>query len=201
MKEKILRTIIFTICLFIFVITVKNHLNVYQYNQQVNLEEKSVSYILDTIIGNPNKVDDSTIEEKNIINYEMIIEIPKIALKKGLLDKYDKDNNIDKNVTILQPSVYPNEDGNIYIAAHSGNGHKSFFNDLVKLELNDEVFLYYENQKYSYRVKEIKEIDKNGTISLISNDENMLYLITCSQQNKGKYLIISLNKVKEIEEK
>lgn len=201
MKEKILRTIIFTICLFIFVITVKNHLNVYQYNQQVNLEEKSVSYILDTIIGNPNIVDGSTIEEENIINYEMIIEIPKIALKKGILNKYDKDNNIDKNVTILQPSVYPNEDGNIYIAAHSGNGHKSFFNDLVKLELYDEVFLYYQNQKYSYRVKEIKGIDKNGTISLISNDENMLYLITCSQQNKGKYLIISLNKVKEIEEK
>ena len=201
MKEKFLKTIIFTICLFIFVMTVKNHLNVYRYNQQVNLEEKSVSYILDTIIGNPNITEDSTIEEENIINYEMIIEIPKIALKKGILNKYDKDNNIDKNVTILQASVYPNEEGNIYIAAHSGNGHKSFFNDLVKLELNDEVLLYYQNQKYSYRVKEIKEIDKNGTISLISNDENTLYLITCSQQNKGKYLIISLNKFKEIEEK
>ena len=38
------------------------------------------------------------VEPKKEINYVAILEIPKINLKKGLVDKNSKDNNVDKNI-------------------------------------------------------------------------------------------------------
>lgn len=153
-------------------------------------EYKSIEYILDKKIGTSSKIDD-------LIKYEIIIEIPKINLKKGILKKDDKDNHIDKNVTILKESNYPNEKGNIYIAAHSGNGSKSYFNDLVKLEEKDNVYLYYQNLKYKYEVTKISYIDKNKYSSIITTNQKNLFLITCSQVYKNKYLVIILQEVEK----
>lgn len=147
----------------------------------------SITYALDKSTGKPN------IKEE-IIEYEMILEIPKINLKKGILKKKDKDNNIEKNVTILSNSSYPNKEGNIYLAAHSGNGNKSFFNDLKKVKISDKANLYFNDIKYEYRVTEIKEISKRENISVMTTTRNNLILITCSQTNKDKYLIVILNK-------
>lgn len=155
-------------------------------------ELKSINYILNSKIGTPSKVDD-------IIKYEIIIEIPNINLKKGILKKEDKDNNIDSNITILAESKYPNEDGNIYIAAHSGNGNHSFFNDLVKLKMKDQVYLYHKDIKYIYEINQVKEISKNEKSSILTKNSNNLILITCSQKDKNKYFIIILSKIKETE--
>ena len=133
----------------------------------------------------------------DVIDYEMILEIPIINLKKGILKKLDSNNNIDKNVTILNESDYPNKEGNVFLAAHSGNGNKSYFNDISKLKINDEANLYYREVKYTYSVIEIKEITKSSNIVLNINTKNNLVLITCSQTNKSKYLIVILNKIKE----
>ena len=54
-------------------------------------------------------------------DYIMILEIPKISFKRGILSKDAKNNNIEKNVTILKESDYPDkEKGNVYLAAHNG---------------------------------------------------------------------------------
>lgn len=154
------------------------------------IEENSITYFLNTKINKTVKIDD-------IIKYEMIIEIPKINIKKGILKKEDKDNNIDKNVTILKESNYPNEDGNIYIAAHSGNGKHSYFNNLGKLKENDVTYLYYKNIKYIYNVKEIKSISKISNTSILTKEKNSLILITCNQKDKTKYLIVILEQTKK----
>lgn len=151
-----------------------------------------VSAVIKEINGEPLTAKEVVNRTKTVKKnkYKMIIEIPKINLKKGILDKKDKDNNVDKNVTILSGSVYPGEEGNIYIAAHSGTGLHSYFNKLDKLKENDIVNLYYQNKKYSYRLYNVKYIDKNETISLLTNEKNVLFLITCSQKYKNKYLIL-----------
>ena len=118
------------------------------------------------------------------------MEIPKINLKKGILAKEDKNNNVDKNVTILDYSVYPGEKGNIYIAAHSGSGFHSYFNNIDKLKEKDIVNLYYNNKKYSYIMYDSKIIDKKDSVSLLTKEKNNLFLITCSRKYKNKYLIL-----------
>ena len=95
---------------------------------------------------------------------------------------------------ILKESVYPNQIGNIFLAAHSGTGKKSFFDKLDKMILEDKVILYYKGKKYDYRVSKIYEKRKDESILIQSSTLNNLYLITCSQKNKSNYLIIELKK-------
>ena len=155
-------------------------------------EKEMIETTIKEINGEPLKKEE--LEQKEKIkkkhNYKMIIEIPSINLKKGILDKNDKNNNVDKNVAILPSSVYPGEKGNIYIAAHSGTGIHSYFNKIDRLENDDIVNLYYNNKKYSYELYGVKYIEKNRGISLLNNEKNTLFLITCSQKYKNKYLIL-----------
>ena len=153
-------------------------------------ESKIINNFLSIKTGQPETINDK-------VNYEMVIEIPKIGLKKGILPKENKDNNIDKNVTILEESNYPNELGNIYIAAHSGSGKHSYFNDLTKLKEKDKTYLYHENIKYIYEVKEIKNISKINNSSILTKNKNNLILITCNQKDKSKYLVIILEQIKK----
>ncbi len=155
-------------------------------------KKTSINNILNVKNSNPVKINDEN-------NYEMIIEIPKINLKKGILKKENKHNNIDENVTILKESNYPNEDGNIYIAAHSGNGNHAYFNKLTNLTISNKVNIYYKNTKYIYQVTEIKKITKIKNSSILTKNKNNLILITCSQQDKSKYLVIISTKIKETE--
>ena len=155
-----------------------------------NNEVKNITNFLNTKTSKPVKVKDS-------IDYKIVIEIPKIGLKKGILSKEHMDNNIDKNITILKESNYPNELGNIYIAAHSGSGKHSYFNDLTKLKKKDITYLYHENIKYTYEVIEIKSISKETNSSILTTNKNNLILITCNQKDKNKYLVIILKQIKK----
>ena len=187
---KIKKISLLYIVIFILELLLIKEYNFKKHEQnRVIIEKNSISYMLD----NTNKYN----YKDDVIEYEMILEIPIINLKKGILKKTDQDNNIGKNVTILNESEYPNKEGNVFLAAHSGNGNKSYFNDISKLKLKDEASLYYREIKYTYSVVEIKEINKESNILLSLNTKNNLVLITCSQKDKSKYLIVILNKIKE----
>lgn len=193
MLEKTIKLLIFIISLTIFGLKISTNIQEIKEREEIEIEKNSITYFFNNKEGIPNIKNDS----QEIVEYEMIIEIPKINLKKGILSKNDEDNNIDKNVTILRESSYPDEDGNVYIAAHSGNGNHSYFNDIVKLEEKDKVYLYYNENQYIYSVTEIKEINKNDNITISTTTKNNLILITCSQKNKNKYLITTLSKFEE----
>jgi len=194
---KHINKIIILLVIIIIIFLLKILIEEFENKKNKELETKSIEYVLSKKNSKPNIK--NNIFKENIIKYEIILEIPKIKLKKGVLEKNNKDNNIEKNVTILKESFYPNEEGNVFLAAHSGNGNKSFFNNLVNLNQNDIANLYYKEIKYTYKVYEIKEINKNNQLSLLTNTKNNLILITCSQKNKNKYLIICLKKIKETE--
>lgn len=71
-------------------------------------------------------------EEKTIIqkkeNYIGILEIPKINLKRGLVDKNSSSNNVNKNIYTVKETSFPDEkiNSHIILAAHSGNSYVSF---------------------------------------------------------------------------
>lgn len=148
------------------------------------------------IITEQNKIT-STLEKevgynyKNIDTYDGIIEIPQINLMKGFYTIDDKRNNINENVTVHKSSTYPNIDNsNLILMAHSGIGEKAYFNDLLKLNSDTLIKIYYHNIKYTYKLATYYEIDKTGT-ALIKRDKDKktLTLITCSQKDKTKQLV------------
>lgn len=128
----------------------------------------------------PNQ--DSSIVTDEYIGY---LTIPKINLTKGFLDSRSKENNVDKNIMVIEGSNYPDvEKGNFMIAGHSGSGWKSFFNELYKLEIGDVIYVDYKGKKYTYHVKNIYMQPKTGTLAVYRDyDQTSLTLITCTNNN------------------
>ena len=118
------------------------------------------------------------------------LTIDKLNLSKNIYNINSSHNNVEENVTIL------NDDINlIVLAAHSGPGYIAFFNDLDKLELNDTVNLTYNNKKLVYKVINIEEQPKDGTIEINKTDKQRLILTTCSKKDKTKQLVVITKKI------
>ena len=120
----------------------------------------------------------------------MILEIPKINLKKGLYDINSKYNSVKYNVQRLKESDMPNiVNGNLILASHRGNSSVSFFNNLYKLSNGDQVYIYYQNSKYKYEITNMYEVEKTGTITIHRDrDKTVIVLITC-KKNETKQLV------------
>lgn len=120
------------------------------------------------------------------------LTIDKINLKQKIYNMESKENNIEKNVTILKGSEKPTIDNSImFIAAHSGTGKKAFFKNLHKLNINDEINLEYEKIIYTYIIKDIWESPKSGNIIVNKENVTQLILTTCSQKSDNMQLIIN----------
>ena len=135
-------------------------------------------------------------EEKKTSNYNYIgvLEIPKINIKRGFLNSKDKGNNVNKNLQVIKGSDMPNvKNGNLIIAAHSGNSYISYFKNLHKLSNDDVAYVYFNNIKYTYKVAGKYDAEKNGKVTIHrDNKKNTLTLITCSQTDKTKQIVYIL---------
>lgn len=142
-----------------------------------------------------NKViEENNIKENKDIDNEIIgkLIINKLNINKNLYKINSKNNNIEKNITILNNSIPPTEDNSImFIAAHSGTSSIAFFKDLDKLEEDDEVILIYNNKEYKYIVKNCWEEEKNGYINVQKLQEKQLILTTCSPSKENLQLIVN----------
>ncbi len=172
-------------------------------------EEKRDKFFLDIdvpIEDYENKEENIDIEENNDVkdddkvnnnvdlNYIGVLEIPKINLKRGFLSLESKYNSIKYNVQVIKGSTFPDqENNNLVLAAHSGNCHICYFNDLYKLELKDTANVYYKNIKYTYEIVNIYEVEKTGTVEVyIKEKGNYLTLITCTRNSSTKQTVYIL---------
>lgn len=141
------------------------------------------------IIIEENKEEEITEQTENqVITNEYIgyLNIPKINLTKGFLDKNAPDNDVEKNILVVEGSNYPDvKKGNLILAGHSGSGWKAFFNDLYKLEIGDSAYIDYKNKKYNYKIVNIYKQQKVGTIAIYRNyDKTTLTLVTCTNNDR-----------------
>lgn len=130
--------------------------------------------------------------KKNYYDYIAVLEIPKINVKKGLSnEKYY--NNVNRNVEILKQSNMPNiSKGNFILASHSGSGRVSYFRNLDKLIIGDVSYIYYGGIKYTYKVTNIYDIEKNGTATIKRDlSKTTLTLITCRHNTNKQIVVIS----------
>ena len=126
-------------------------------------------------------------EYDDVITNEYIgyLIIPKINLTKGFVDRRSSENDVEKNIYIVDGSTYPDvEKGNFIIAAHSGPGWQAFFNDLYQLTTGDQIYVTYKGKKYTYQLTNVYKQEKTGKIAIYRNyEKSTLTLITCTNHD------------------
>lgn len=125
------------------------------------------------------------------INYVAVLRIPKINLKRGLVDRDSKYNNIKYNIMIHKESDTPDKEAsNVILVAHSGTAGVAYFRNVDKLSLNDEIYLDYNNKTYSYKITNIYDIEKTGIAPIRKETtKSTITLITC-RHNTNKQIVV-----------
>lgn len=118
------------------------------------------------------------------------ILIPKIGASSRVIANVDSQNKeeylsvLKSGVAHAKGSVFPGLPGNTYLFAHSADnwwdvGHyNAVFYTLNNLSENDEIVVFFENQRFNYKV----------TQKVITGPENVTYLST--KQEKKHQLVL-----------
>lgn len=122
-------------------------------------------------------------------------DIPnKIIIDKINIDREYKISSIKDfviGIVMFEETGRPNkESSNTVIGAHSGYGDNALFNDLKKLDKDDEIYLIYDNIEYKYRVDEIREVSEYDLSILDNKDSSILTLLTCNLDDKSKRIVV-----------
>lgn len=196
-ERKINKNLLF-IVIGLIITVIGSSVLIYNYfsNQKLEkLEEESIEAFFEEPITEDegNQVEETPkVEQEVKIDYKAILEIPKISLKKGLVDKNSYYNNVNRNIYILKETTFPseNENSHIILASHSGNSSISYFRNLNKLSLNDEVYFYYEKLKYVYQIINRYEIEKTGTMNLKLTSGSDITLVTCISHTNRQVVFV-----------
>lgn len=120
------------------------------------------------------------------------IVIPKIGANAKIIPQVDPFNAntyqvaLTKGVAQAKGTTFPDKTGNMFLFSHSSvnileaTRYNSVFYLLTKLQKEDEIYIYYKNIRYRYKVFEIKIVDAKD-ISYLSpqSDVKTLTLMTC----------------------
>lgn len=166
----------------------------YRFAKEDKIERKKIQEFFE-FTENEINIDNIEVVNSNVQenNYIAVLEIPKINLKKGLLPKDNEHNNVNENVTILKESDMPDiEKGNFILASHSGTSKQAFFKNVYKLDIGDEIYVYYKNKKYVYKIVDKYEPKKTGKVNIKRDiNKSTLTLITCKAFTDKQIVIIS----------
>ena len=192
----IIGVLLILISLLVFIIRYR-----YYENKSSNDRKQVDEFLSQPVLNNieTNEVtSDEVNSDTNINDYIAVLEIPAINLTRGLVDKSSPNNNVNKNIYMLKDTVLPDEDtiSHIILASHSGNSYVSYFKNLHKLDINDEIYFYYKNSKYIYSIYKIDEVDKTGNIELKKTNSSDITLITCKGNLKKQIVIYATLKSK-----
>lgn len=120
------------------------------------------------------------------------IVIPKIRANAKVIadvDPYDEkvyQRALTLGVAHAKGSVYPGQAGNVFIFSHSSvnfyeaNRYNSVFYLLNKMEKGDDIYLFYQGEKFIYKVGDKKVIEADDLAYLNQKTvEKTLTLMTC----------------------
>ena len=127
----------------------------------------------------------------NFIDILGYIEIPKFNIKRII--KYGTNKEVlDNNyVGLHENSSNLDDRGNIILAGHNID---NVFKSLHKISIDDEIIINTSQNSYLYKVIEKKEISVFDTEYLKQQSEDILTLITCTN-DKSKRLLVLAKKI------
>lgn len=168
-----------------FSVKEKDKLEVNEYIEQTSVVEEEV---------NESPIEEAVEEkreEKRTINYTAVLEIPSINLKQGVVNSTKNFGSINYAISVDKNSNYPDQKGNFILYAHSGNSSIAYFKNLNKVEINDDIYVYYNGTKYHYEIYDKYDIQKTGKAKVVSSySYNYITLITCNQSKKDKQIVV-----------
>lgn len=145
-----------------------------------NNQEKIASYL------------SGDIKEETVDEIIGILSIPVINLKRGFYSYDSPLNDVSKNIQVIEDDM----DKMLILAAHRGNSKVSFFDNLEKLSMGDEIILDYKHNIFKYRLYYKYYEEKDGNLSIkYDNSKDVLVLITCLKELKNKQVIYIAYKI------
>lgn len=129
----------------------------------------------------------NSVNGKNNYDNKIIIESIKIENEihvSGIKEEV-------KGIVMFSEYGRPDIEGsNTIIGAHSGYGSNAYFNLLSKVDVGNEIILYYDNKKYIYLVEKVYEINEKDTSPLNKNEYSKLTIMTCKMGDSSKRIIV-----------
>lgn len=110
------------------------------------------------------------------------LEIQEADIVNGYWDVFDDTAAWGKG------SAAPGYMGNQVIFAHAKDG---LFGDLDSIKIEDDIYVFNENEWYKYKVQEIKEVYPGETEVVSMTEDETLTLYTCSGFRDQKRLVIT----------
>ena len=161
------------------------------YEPTFKYEDKSDKKVVNEKIKNEGAIKIEKVKNVRSDDYLGIIEIPKINLQKRLYDINSYQNDVNKNIEILDSSDMPNVlGGNLILAAHNGNTSVGYFRNLHKLKLGDEVNISYNDVNYTYEITKIYDVLKTGKVNIKRDkSKTTITLITCPGSDRQLVVI------------
>lgn len=152
--------------------------------------------------------------EPTPISYDFNLIIPHLSLNAPILAEVDGTNSHEylwkvkqgighfKHMEyggILVDGSFPGEGGNIFLFGHSQipgrdvSGYKGAFNGLESLLEGDKIVVFYQGQRFEYKVKKGLVVPKTALEYLEKTPEETLHLMTCWPLGLDiqRYLIIA----------
>ena len=122
------------------------------------------------------------------------LEIPALGINYAVFNEFSEE--LLKISPCKFYGVNIDEVGNIAIAGHNFDNH-TFFSDLNKLQINDEIYLYStSNKKYIYSIYDTFETTSDNlevlNTKFIASKE--LTLVTCNNSNKKRFIVKAILK-------
>lgn len=102
------------------------------------------------------------------------IEISAVGLTAMILEGTDE-GTLQRAVGHIRDTPLPGQQGNVALAGH----RDTFFRELRKIRVNDEITLTTLNGSYRYRVDSTKVVKPEETEVLEDSDDDILTLVTC----------------------
>lgn len=111
----------------------------------------------------------------------------KVIYSERLQDIEDSIQEALRDGVVRYPgTAKPGEQGNVFLTGHSSyyltapGKYKDVFALLHKVELDDEIVVYYDQRRFKYKVTEIKEVWPSQVDVLKQTDDYRLTLMTCT---------------------
>ncbi|MFW5703304.1 MAG: sortase [Patescibacteria group bacterium] len=127
------------------------------------------------------------------IDAEFGIVIPKIGANAAIIPNVDPFNateyqqKLAKGIAHAEGTVYPGDTGNMFLFAHSAANnlqarrYNAVFYLLNKLNKEDKIYIFYQGERFTYRVQDKRYVDASEVSYLSSSSiwDKQLTLMTC----------------------
>lgn len=120
-----------------------------------------------------------------------VLEIPKINVKSGIVKGQSMEDmfyGVGWNPKTKFPERLNKVTGNLVLAAHDA-GRTPIFKNLSKLEKGDEIYLLYNDKKFTYRVYDKLVVKPEEVWVEKDTKENILTLFTCTDSGSKRIVV------------